>query len=257
MSILTVHNLSKIYNTGEVSYKALSNIDLTIQKGEFVGIMGASGSGKSTLLNMISTIDAPTSGEVFINEKNPYCLSSNDLALFRRRELGFVFQSFNLMNTLTVKENIVLPLTLDKVSLNDMNEKVEVISKQLGIEQILNKRTYEISGGQAQRTAIARALIHSPQLILADEPTGNLDSKAANDVMELLKKLNLEEQVTMMLVTHDPVAASYCDRVVFIKDGSFYNEIYYGENRSIFHKNIMDVISLLGGNQHEFASVRA
>ncbi|KXO03024.1 bacitracin ABC transporter ATP-binding protein [Bacillus thuringiensis] len=257
MSILTVRNLSKIYNTGNVAYTALSNIDLTIQKGEFVGIMGASGSGKSTLLNMISTIDAPTSGEVFINEKNPYCLSSNDLALFRRRELGFVFQSFNLMNTLTVKENIVLPLTLDNVSLNDMNEKVEVISKQLGIEQILNKRTYEISGGQAQRTAIARALIHSPQLILADEPTGNLDSKAANDVMELLKKLNQEEQVTMMLVTHDPVAASYCDRVVFIKDGSFYNEIYYGENRSIFHKNIMDVISLLGGNQHEFASVRA
>ncbi|ENQ3112662.1 ABC transporter ATP-binding protein [Bacillus cereus] len=257
MSILTVRNLSKIYNTGNVAYTALSNIDLTIQKGEFVGIMGASGSGKSTLLNMISTIDAPTSGEVFINEKNPYCLSSNDLALFRRRELGFVFQSFNLMNTLTVKENIVLPLTLDNVSLNDMNEKVEVISKQLGIEQILNKRIYEISGGQAQRTAIARALIHSPQLILADEPTGNLDSKAANDVMELLKKLNQEEQVTMMLVTHDPVAASYCDRVVFIKDGSFYNEIYYGENRSIFHKNIMDVISLLGGNQHEFASVRA
>ncbi|MEJ3741117.1 ABC transporter ATP-binding protein [Bacillus tropicus] len=257
MSILTVRNLSKIYNTGNVDYTALSNIDLTIQKGEFVGIMGASGSGKSTLLNMISTIDVPTSGEVFINEKNPYCLSSNDLALFRRRELGFVFQSFNLMNTLTVKENIVLPLTLDNVSLNDMNEKVEVISKQLGIEQILNKRTYEISGGQAQRTAIARALIHSPQLILADEPTGNLDSKAANDVMELLKKLNQEEQVTMMLVTHDPVAASYCDRVVFIKDGSFYNEIYYGENRSIFHKNIMDVISLLGGNQHEFASVRA
>ena len=257
MSILTVRNLSKIYNTGNVAYTALSNIDLTIQKGEFVGIMGASGSGKSTLLNMISTIDVPTSGEVFINEKNPHCLSSNDLALFRRRELGFVFQSFNLMNTLTVKENIVLPLTLDNVSLNDMNEKVEVISKQLGIEQILNKRTYEISGGQAQRTAIARALIHSPQLILADEPTGNLDSKAANDVMELLKKLNQEEQVTMMLVTHDPVAASYCDRVVFIKDGSFYNEIYYGENRSIFHKNIMDVISLLGGNQHEFASVRA
>lgn len=154
MSILTVRNLSKIYNTGKVSYKSLSNIDLTIKKGEFVGIMGASGSGKSTLLNMISTIDAPTSGEVFINEKNPHCLSSNDLALFRRRELGFVFQPFNLMNTLTVKENIVLPLTLDNVSLNEMNNKVEVISKKLGIEQILNKRTYEISGGQAQRTAI-------------------------------------------------------------------------------------------------------
>ncbi|MED3090349.1 ABC transporter ATP-binding protein [Bacillus toyonensis] len=248
MSILTVRNLSKIYNTGNVAYTALSNIDLTIQKGEFVGIMGASGSGKSTLLNMISTIDAPTSGEVFINEKNPHCLSSNDLALFRRRELGFVFQSFNLMNILTVKENIVLPLTLDNVSLNEMNNKVEVISKKLGIEQILDKRTYEISGGQAQRTAIARALIHSPQLILADEPTGNLDSKAANDVMELLKKLNQDQQVTMMLVTHDPVAASYCDRVIFITDGSFYNEIYCDYNRSKFHKDITDVLSLLGGN---------
>ncbi|WIG44638.1 ABC transporter ATP-binding protein [Bacillus toyonensis] len=248
MSILTVRNLSKIYNTGNIAYTALSNIDLTIQKGEFVGIMGASGSGKSTLLNMISTIDAPTSGEVFINEKNPHCLSSNDLALFRRRELGFVFQSFNLMNTLTVKENIVLPLTLDNVSLNEMNNKVEVISKKLGIEQILDKRTYEISGGQAQRTAIARALIHSPQLILADEPTGNLDSKAANDVMELLKKLNQDQQVTMMLVTHDPVAASYCDRVIFITDGSFYNEIYCDYNRSKFHKDITDVLSLLGGN---------
>lgn len=248
MSILTVRNLSKIYNTGNIAYTALSNIDLTIQKGEFVGIMGASGSGKSTLLNMISTIDAPTSGEVFINEKNPHCLSSNDLALFRRRELGFVFQSFNLMNTLTVKENIVLPLTLDNVSLNEMNNKVGVISKKLGIEQILDKRTYEISGGQAQRTAIARALIHSPQLILADEPTGNLDSKAANDVMELLKKLNQEQQVTMMLVTHDPVAASYCDRVIFITDGSFYNEIYRGDKCSKFHKNITDVLSSLGGN---------
>lgn len=152
------------------------------------------------------------------------------------------------MNTLTVKENIVLPLTLDNVSLNEMNNKVEVISKKLGIEQILDKRTYEISGGQAQRTAIARALIHSPQLILADEPTGNLDSKAANDVMELLKKLNQEQQVTMMLVTHDPVAASYCDRVIFITDGSFYNEIYRGDKCSKFHKNITDVLSSLGGN---------
>ncbi|PGW38504.1 ABC transporter ATP-binding protein [Bacillus thuringiensis] len=255
MSILTVRNLGKIY-TGKVSYEALSNIDLNINRGEFVGIMGPSGSGKTTLLNMISTIDAPTSGEVLINGKNPYLLSSHDLALFRRRELGFIFQSFNILNTLTVKENIVLPLTLDNVSLHEMNEKVEVISKKLGIEKVLDKRTYEISGGQAQRTAIARALIHSPQLILADEPTGNLDSKAANDVMELLKKLNQEHQATMMLVTHDPVAASYCDRVVFIKDGVFYNEIYCGDNRSTFYQKIMNVLSLLGGNQHEFSSVR-
>ncbi|MEZ2322676.1 ABC transporter ATP-binding protein, partial [Bacillus tropicus] len=210
MDILQVRDLSKIY-TGKVSYKALSNIDLTINKGEFVGIMGPSGSGKTTFLNMISTIDAPTSGEVLINGKNPYRLSSHDLALFRRRELGFIFQSFNLLNTLTAKENILLPLTLDNVNLKEMNKRVELISNQLGIGKILNKRTYEISGGQAQRTAIARALIHSPQLVLADEPTGNLDSKAAGDVMELLTKLNKEQQATMMLVTHDPMAASYCD----------------------------------------------
>ncbi|HHQ2480899.1 TPA: ABC transporter ATP-binding protein [Bacillus cereus] len=256
MSILTVRNLSKTYNTGKVSYKALSDIDLTIHKGEFVGIMGPSGSGKTTLLNMISTIDAPTTGEVLINGKNPYRLSSYDLALFRRRELGFIFQSFNILNTLTVKENIVLPLTLDNVSLNEMNEKVEVISKILGIEKILNKRTYEISGGQAQRTAIARALIHSPQLVLADEPTGNLDSKAASDVMELLTKLNKEQQDTMMLVTHDPMVASYCDRVVFIKDGAFYNEIYLGGSRSLFYQKIMDTLSLIGGTNHESSSIR-
>ncbi|OUB14362.1 bacitracin ABC transporter ATP-binding protein [Bacillus thuringiensis serovar yunnanensis] len=255
MSILTVRNLCKIY-TGKVSYEALSNIDLTIKKGEFVGIMGPSGSGKTTLLNMISTIDAPTSGEVIINGKDPYRLSSHDLALFRRRELGFIFQSFNLLNTLTVKENIVLPLTLDNVSLNEMNGKIPVISKKLGIEKILNKRTYEISGGQAQRTAIARALIHSPQLVFADEPTGNLDSKAAGDVMELLSKLNKEQHTTMMLVTHDPMAASYCDRVVFIKDGAFYNEIYQGESRSLFYQEIMDTLSLLGGTHHEFSSIR-
>ncbi|MEN1939311.1 ABC transporter ATP-binding protein [Paenibacillus sp. 102] len=255
MDILQVRDLSKIY-TGKVSYKALSNIDLTINKGEFVGIMGPSGSGKTTFLNMISTIDAPISGEVLINGKNPYRLSSHDLALFRRRELGFIFQSFNLLNTLTVKENILLPLTLDNVNLKEMNKRVEFISNQLGIGKILNKRTYEISGGQAQRTAIARALIHSPQLVLADEPTGNLDSKAAGDVMGLLTKLNKEQQATMMLVTHDPMAASYCDRVVFIKDGTFYNEIYCSNNRSMFYQNIIDVLSLLGGNQHEFSSIR-
>ncbi|QWI73088.1 ABC transporter ATP-binding protein (plasmid) [Bacillus mycoides] len=255
MEILQVRDLSKIY-TGKVSYKALSNIDLTINKGEFVGIMGPSGSGKTTFLNMISTIDVPTSGEVLINGKNPYRLSSHDLALFRRRELGFIFQSFNLLNTLTVKENILLPLTLDNVNLKEMNKRVELISNQLGIEKILNKRTYEISGGQAQRTAIARALIHSPQLVLADEPTGNLDSKAAGDVMKLLTKVNKEQQATMMLVTHDPMAASYCDRVVFIKDGAFYNEIYQGDSRSLFYQNIMDALSLLGGNHHEFSSIR-
>ncbi|HDR8072535.1 TPA: ABC transporter ATP-binding protein [Bacillus cereus] len=255
MEILRVRELSKIY-TGKVPYEALSNIDLTIPRGEFVGVMGPSGSGKTTLLNMISTIDSPTSGEVLINGENPHCLSHNNLALFRRRELGFIFQSFNLLNTLTVKENIVLPLALDGTNLTEINKRVEEISEKLGIQHILNKRTYEISGGQAQRTAIARALVHKPKLILADEPTGNLDSKAASDVMGLLTKLNKEQHATTMLVTHDPLAASYCDRVVFIKDGTFYNEIYRGDNPSLFFQKIINVLTLLGGNQNGFSSIR-
>lgn len=255
MEILKVSALNKIY-PGKVPYEALSNIDLSIHKGEFVGIMGPSGSGKTTLLNLVSTIDSPTSGEVRIEGQNPHQLSAENLAFFRRRELGFVFQSFNLLPTLTVKENIVLPLTLDGVNVKEMNRRVGIMAEKLGITSILNKRTYEISGGQAQRTAIARALIHSPKLVLADEPTGNLDSKAARDVMELMAKLNKEEEATMMLVTHDPLAASYCNRVVFIKDGQFFNEIHCGENRSSFYQKIINVLSLLGGNGHDFSPIR-
>ncbi len=255
MEILSVRNLGKIYK-GMVSYEALSNIDLSINQGEFVGIMGPSGSGKTTLLNMISTIDKPTSGEIRIGGEDPYTLSHNKLAMFRRRELGFVFQSFNLLNTLTVKENILLPLTLDGVGIKEMNARVGSLADKLGITSILDKRTYEISGGQAQRTAIARALIHEPKLLLADEPTGNLDSKSARDVMDILAKRNQEDQSTMLLVTHDPVAASYCSRVIFIKDGQLYNEIYYGDNRAAFYQKIINVLSLLGGNGHEFPSVR-
>ncbi|MEC0371644.1 ABC transporter ATP-binding protein [Paenibacillus chibensis] len=255
MEMLSVRNLGKIYK-GMVSYEALSNIDLTIHEGEFVGIMGPSGSGKTTLLNMISTIDKPTSGEIRIGGEDPFTLSPNKLALFRRRELGFVFQSFNLLNTLTVKENILLPLTLDGVGLKEMNARVEAVAKKLDIVPILDKRTYEISGGQAQRTAIARALIHEPKLLLADEPTGNLDSKSARDVMDILSQRNREDRATMLLVTHDPVAASYCSRVIFIKDGQLYNEIYYGDNRASFYQKIINVLSLLGGNGHEFPSVR-
>lgn len=255
MDILKVCDLSKIY-TGKVSYEALSNIHLRIKKGEFVGVMGPSGSGKTTLLNMISTIDAPTSGKVLINGENPHELSPDELALFRRRELGFVFQAFYLLNTLTVKENIVLPLTLDSTKVKDMNHRVHMIAEKLGIQGILNKRTYEISGGQAQRAAIARALIHKPKLILADEPTGNLDSKASADVMELLQRLNNEQEATIMLVTHDSMAASYCDRVILIKDGEFYNEVYCGDNRQAFYQKIIDVLALLGGRKHDFSATR-
>ena len=255
VEILHVSDLGKVY-PGKISYTALSHIDLKINKGEFVGIMGPSGSGKTTLLNMVSTIDAPTSGKVLIHGENPYLLSPDQLSLFRRRELGFVFQSFNLLNTLTMKENIVLPLTLDGVSPREMEGKVEAIAKKLGITEILDKRTYEISGGQAQRTAIARATIHNPKLLLADEPTGNLDSKSACDVMELLTRLNKENSTTMMLVTHDAMAASYCDRIVFIKDGQLYNEIYCGDNRKVFYQKILEVLALLGGNANDFSTVR-
>lgn len=252
--MLQVRGLSKVYG-GKIVYKALSDIDLNIEKGEFVGIMGPSGSGKTTLLNMVSTIDFPTSGEVLIDGKNPYQLNKNALALFRRRDLGFVFQSFNLLDTLTVEENIVLPLTLDGISVKEMDNKVHAIAKKLGIEQILNKRTYEISGGQAQRTAIARAIIHEPKLLLADEPTGNLDSKSSRDVMETLETINKQDETTMMMVTHDALAASYCDRVVFIKDGRLYNEIYRGDNRQAFFQKIIDVLSLLGGDSYDLSSI--
>jgi putative ABC transport system ATP-binding protein len=253
--MLKITHLNKIYS-GKISYQALSDINLTVEQEEFVGVMGPSGSGKTTLLNMVSTIDIPTSGEISINGKNPYKLSKNQLALFRRRELGFVFQDYNLLDTLTVAENIILPLTLDKRPLKEMSERLQTISQQLSIQNLLNKRTYEISGGQAQRTAIGRAIIHSPSLLLADEPTGNLDSKAARDVMEMMVQINQAHGTTMMMVTHDALAASYCRRVIFIKDGQLYNEIRRGNNRQIFYQQIVDMLGLLGGNTYDVLPIR-
>ncbi|MBU5310800.1 ABC transporter ATP-binding protein [Tissierella carlieri] len=252
--ILKISKLNKVYE-GKVAYKALKNINLNIEEGEFVGIMGPSGSGKTTLLNIISTIDLPTSGEVIINGSNPHDLNNSELAMFRRKELGFVFQDFNLLDTLTIGENIILPLTLDKYPVKEMEKKLKEIVKKLGIEEILDKRTYEISGGQAQRAAIARAIINSPSLLLADEPTGNLDSKAAKDVMELFYNINAKEKVTALMVTHDPYTASFCHRVIFIKDGELYNEIYRGNKRELFYQEIMDILSLLGGDKNDFTSI--
>ena len=253
--MLEIVDVSKVYG-GKVPHRALSNINIKVEKGEFVGIMGPSGSGKTTLLNVISTIDEPTTGAVNIDGKNPHQLKQNELAKFRRRDLGFVFQDFNLLKTLTIEENIVLPMTLDNKRVDEMKRKVNKIAETLGIKQILNKRMNEVSGGQMQRAAVARAMIHEPKLVLADEPTGNLDSKSSKDVMELLSLMNEEYKTTMLLVTHDPTAASYCDRVIFIRDGELYSEIYKGDNRHVFFQKIIDTISLMGGNSDDLSSVR-
>lgn len=258
MYVLEAQALTKVYQAKKgMAYKALDNFSIQVTKGEFVGVMGPSGSGKTTLLNLLATIDAPTSGEISLNETNPKKLTRKKLALFRRRSLGFVFQDFNLLDTLTIGENIVLPLTLDKVSVKEMDERLAQVSKALGIDGILNKRTYEVSGGQQQRAAIGRAIIHKPSLIFADEPTGNLDSKSSKDVMESLSALNRSNGVSIMMVSHDPFAASYCDRIVFIKDGKLFTEIRKGNNRQAFFQEILDVLSLLGGNANDISSVRS
>lgn len=218
--------------------------------------MGPSGSGKTTLLNLVSTIDSLTSGEILIDGVNPHKLDKNELALFRRRKLGFIFQDFNLLQMLTVEENLVLPLTLDYVPTDEMVRRVLELAKRLDLTQLLHKRPNEISGGEAQRTAIGRALIHKPAIILADEPTGNLDSKASRDVLDLLSRVSTNEGATIVMVTHDPIAASYCDRVLFIKDGEFFNEIYGDERRQTFYQRILNVLSLLGGNVNDLSATR-
>ncbi|EPD50664.1 hypothetical protein HMPREF1210_02634 [Paenisporosarcina sp. HGH0030] len=247
--------VTKVYE-GKVTHRAINQISFEVGKGEFVAVMGPSGSGKTTLLNLISTIDTATSGTLTIDGLRPDEMSKTELALFRRRQLGFVFQDFNLLQMLTVEENLVLPLTLDGLPLDEMKRRIEDLAKKLNLEQILEKRPNEISGGQAQRTAIGRALIHHPTFILADEPTGNLDSKASRDVLELLAKVNQEQKTTILMVTHDPIAASYCDRVIFIKDGEFFNEIYSDNRRQTFFQRILNVLSLLGGNVNDLSTIR-
>lgn len=248
--MLEVQNLKKVYGN-EIKYEALKGINLTVQDGEFIGIMGPSGSGKSTLLNLLATIDSPTDGEILLNGKNPNNLNQEQIAKFRRTELGFVFQSFNLMPTLTVEENIILPLTLDGEKVSVMKRQLAELSERLGINHLLKKRIAEISGGQAQRVAVARAMIHHPQLLLADEPTGNLDTKSSKDVMGLLQKLN-EEEATILMVTHDPLAASYCKRIVFIKDGELIDEIVQNGNQKEFYDLIMVKLAEIEGVDNEF-----
>ncbi|MFC4103010.1 ABC transporter ATP-binding protein [Paenibacillus xanthanilyticus] len=258
MTVLRTQALCKTYaSKGSVAYKALEDIDLEVGAGEFVGIMGPSGSGKTTLLNLLATIDKPTSGSIWINGTEPVRLHEKQLALFRRRELGFVFQDFNLLDTLSIKENIVLPLVLEGTPVKEIEARLTPFAELLGIAPILNKRTYEVSGGQKQRAAIARAMIHKPSILLADELTGNLDSKAAKDVMESLKQMNERFAATIAMVTHDPFAASYCERIVFIKDGRLFSEIRRGSSRQLFFQQILDGLSVLGGNFDDIPFARA
>jgi len=253
MTVLETKGLSKIYGSkGKgISVKALDDFNMTINKGEFVGVMGPSGSGKTTLLNILATIDSPSSGEVLVNGKKPHLLNEDELAIFRRNNLGFIFQDFNLLDTLSVKENIILPLVLEEINMKEIEKRADDIASTLNISNILSKRTYEISGGQQQRTACARALINNPAIILADEPTGNLDSKASFDLMSSLEKINHEKRATIVMVTHDAFAASFCNRIIMIKDGKFFLEIVKKSSRQVFFKEILDSLSLLGGGYNE------
>lgn len=247
-TILHAKNVQKVYGSKGNQYKALENIDLDIKEGEFIGIMGPSGAGKSTLLNILSTIDTPTSGEIIIDEQNIVTMKEEQLSDFRRNNLGFIFQDYNLLDTLTVKENIALPLALSKVPAKEIENRVKEIANTFGIQGILDKYPYHISGGQKQRTAASRAMVTKPSLILADEPTGALDSKSAVDLLESLTALNEQHYSTIMMVTHDAFAASFCKRILFIKDGGIYGEIHKLQNsRQEFFQKILDVLASLGG----------
>lgn len=251
MEVLNVQNLKKVYGSkfGGVKYPALNDINLKVERGEFVGIMGPSGSGKTTFLNVISTIDKPTSGKVYIDGGDITNLKEPDLSSFRKKKLGFIFQDFNLLDTMTLKENIVLPLALSKTPYSEITNKLNEISIKLGINQVLSKYPYEVSGGQKQRAAAARAIITNPSIILADEPTGALDSKASKELLGCLEYLNNTNHASILMVTHDAFAASYCGRVIFIKDGKLFNEIYRGDmNRKAFYQNILKVLSVIGGD---------
>ena len=247
--ILKIDSIEKYYGNKGNILKAIDDVSFEVQKGEFVGVMGPSGSGKTTLLNVIATIDEVSSGHIYLNGKDLTEINKKEIARFRRENLGFIFQDFNLIDTLTIHENIALALTINKTNKNEIDGKVNSVAKDLGIEEILTKYPYEVSGGHKQRTACARALITNPKLILADEPTGALDSRSAQMLIEMISSLNKDFKATILMVTHDSFTASYCDRILFIKDGKIFTELVRGNNtRKQFFNQILDVVALLGGD---------
>jgi len=247
MSLLTVSHIKKAYGATHV----LQDITLTIERGEFVGIMGPSGAGKSTLLNVIATIDKPTAGSIVIDGDEITALKRDQLAEFRRRKLGFVFQDYNLLDTLTVRENIVLPLALMKHDAKEAERQATHLAGMLGLTQLLDKYPVQLSGGQRQRTAVARAMITNPSVVLADEPTGALDSKSSRDVLQCLSELNEREGATILMVTHDAFAASFCKRILFIKDGQLFTQLVRSGDRKAFFNQIIDVLQVLGGDLND------
>lgn len=255
MSLLEVNNLKKIYTTrfGGNKVKALSDVSFSVDEGEYVAIMGESGSGKTTLLNILASLDKPTSGDILLNNKNIVSIKEKEISAFRRNNLGFVFQDFNLLDTFSLQDNIFLPLVLSGESYDEMNKRLIIIAKKLGINDILQKYPYEVSGGQKQRVAVARALITNPQLVLADEPTGSLDSKSTEDLLKLFSEIN-EEGQTILMVTHSTRAASCSKRILFIKDGEVFHQIYKASmtNDEMYQK-ISDTLTILvtRGERHE------
>lgn len=247
--MLQVQNIEKYYGSKNNVTKALDRISFEVQDGEFIAIMGASGSGKTTLLNCISTIDSPSAGSILLDGENIAELPQSELARFRRERLGFVFQDFNLLDTLTLEENIGLALTINHRDPRTVQDRVRQAARQLGIEEVLKKFPYQVSGGQKQRAACARALVAGQSLILADEPTGALDSKASKNLLEIMARMNRELGATILMVTHDAYSASYASRVLFLKDGRLFNELIRADRtRPVFYHEILDVLALLGGD---------
>lgn len=251
-SILKIEKIEKYYGNKSSLTKAIDNISFEVKTGEFVAIMGASGSGKTTLLNCISTIDKVTSGHIYVAGEDITKLKGNDLNKFRREELGFIFQDFNLLDTLTAYENIALALSVQNTNSKEIDQRIKKVSKELDIESVLNKYPYQMSGGQKQRVASARAIVTNPKLILADEPTGALDSKSSKMLLEKFWFLNETIKATILMVTHDAFTASYATRVIFIKDGKIFNEIHRRlDTRKEFFDKIIDVVTLLGGDLND------
>jgi putative ABC transport system ATP-binding protein len=252
MELLRIQQIEKYYGNKSSLTKAIDDISFSVAHGEFVAIMGASGSGKTTLLNCISTIDKVTAGHIYLENTDITTLKGKELNQFRREKLGFIFQDFNLLDTLTAYENIALALSIQKKPAGQIENAVKTVAGQLGITDVLKKYPYQMSGGQKQRVASARAIVTSPKLVLADEPTGALDSKAAKMLLDRFSYLNKEQNATIMMVTHDSFTASYATRVIFIKDGKIFHELSRGgDSRKQFFDKIIDVVTLLGGDMSD------